>query len=85
MRDPVAKEHFLTPEADIDSALLRVSVVAKKTASPGDLPAELDSVLTAMKNVPWTEIEALRDDPVILKKLNDVEDLLANLRKTLSS
>ena len=82
LRDPVAKDHFLSPEGDIDSALLRVGPSAKK---PAGLAGELDSMMEVMKGIPWTALEKLKGKPEILKRIDDAEALLKGLRKSLSS
>lgn len=81
LRDPVAKEHFLNPDGDIDSSLLRVAAPAKKLDG---LAGELDSMVAAVKGVPWTALEELKGDGDILKRIDDAEALLKGLRKTLS-
>lgn len=81
--DPVAREHFLSREGDIDSALLRVgpAVGNEKAGLAGDLDAAVES----MKRVPWTALAELKGDADILKKIDDAEALLKALRKALSS
>jgi ParB family chromosome partitioning protein len=81
--DPVAREHFLSDEGDLESAMLRLAPAAKKTK--GGLASELDAAVEAMKRVPWTALEELKGDPDILKKIDDVEALLKSLRKSISS
>ena len=81
--DPVAREHFLSDEGDLETAMLRLAPAAKKTK--GGLASELDAAVEAMKRVPWTALEELKGDPAILKKIDDVESLLKSLRKSLSS
>jgi len=81
--DPVAREHFLSRDGDLDSALLRVGPAAKKEM-PG-LAGDLDAAIESMKKLPWTAVNDLRGDPEILKKIEDAETLLKNLRKSLSS
>ncbi len=83
LRDPVAKDHFLKDEGDIDSALLRLAPTETKS-KPG-LVSELDSAVEAMKQVPWTALEELKGNPDVLKKIDDAEALLKSLRRTLSS
>jgi ParB family chromosome partitioning protein len=80
--DPVARAQFLKAEGDIDSAMLRVGPVKK--ATKGGLPEELDAVADAMKNVPWTTLQELKGNADVLKKMEDVEALLRQLRKALS-
>jgi ParB family chromosome partitioning protein len=81
--DPVAREHFLSDDGDLDSAMMRLGPAAKKAKS--GLAGELDSAVEAMKRVPWTTLAELKGDPDILKKIEDAEALLKSLRKTLSS
>jgi ParB family chromosome partitioning protein len=81
--DPVAREHFLSDEGDLESAMLRLAPAAKKTK--GGLASELDAAVEAMKSIPWTALEELKGDPDVLKKIDDAEALLKSLRKSLSS
>jgi len=83
LRDPVAREHFLAPEADVDSALVRVPVPESPQGTPA-LVTELNAAMTAMKKVPWTALDQLRGDPDVIKQLDDAEALLRSLRKALS-
>ena len=81
--DPVAREHFLSEDGDLESSMLRLGPAAKKAKN--GLAGELDSAVEAMKRVPWTTLAELKGDPDILKKIDDAETLLKSLRKTLSS
>ena len=67
----------------IHSAALRVAPAGKKDKS--GLGGELDAAVEAMRSVPWTALAELKNDPDILKKIDDAEALLKSLRKTLSS
>lgn len=80
--DPVAREHFLKDEGDLESASLRLAPSKKEKKG---LSGELDAAVEAMKRVPWTSLAELKGDPDILKKIDDAEALLKSLRKTLSS
>jgi ParB family chromosome partitioning protein len=64
--DPVAREHFLSDEGDLETAMLRLAPAAKKTK--GGLASELDAAVEAMKRIPWTALEELKGDPDVLKK-----------------
>ncbi len=79
--DPVAREHFLSRDGDLESAMLRVRPPTKKQ-EPG-LAADLDAAVESMKRVPWTAIAELKGDPEILKKIDAAQELLKSLRKTL--
>ena len=82
LRDPVAKDHFLRPEGDVDSALLRVAPPERK---PDGLVGELDAIVTAVKNVSWTVLEELKGNEGVLKKLDEAEATLKGLRSRLSN
>ena len=83
IRDPVAKAHFLKDEGDIESASLRLAPEEKSPKS--GLVNELDSAIEAMSRVPWTALEELKGSQDVLKRIDEAEALLKNLRKTLSS
>jgi ParB family chromosome partitioning protein len=63
--------------------MLRVGPAARK-ANPG-LAGDHDTAIESMKKLPWTALTDLKGDPEILKKIEDAETLLKNLRKSLSS
>ena len=80
--DPVAREHFLSEEGDLDSAMLRLTAAGKKLRS--GLAGEIDAAVEAMKRVPWTALEDMKGDPDLLKKIEDAEALLHSLRRALT-
>ena len=79
--DPVAREHFMSRQGDIDSAMFRLEPLQKRDKS--GLAGDLESAIEAMKRVPWTVLSDLKGDPDILKKIDDAEALLKSLRKAL--
>lgn len=80
--DPVAKAHFLSDAGDLESATLRLGAPEKK--AKGGLSGDLETVVEAMKGIPWTTLQELKGDPDILKKIDDAETMLRSLRKALS-
>ena len=46
---------------------------------------ELDAVIAAIQETPWTALTDSRGNAEALKKIDDAQALLANLRKALSS
>ncbi|MGH9194673.1 MAG: ParB/RepB/Spo0J family partition protein, partial [Acidimicrobiia bacterium] len=80
LRDPVAREHFLS-EGGIDSAMLRVAPAKK--AETG-LVAQLETMMNAIKQMPWTQLEELKGDPRVLEQIDEAETLLKTLRKNVS-
>ena len=82
--DPVARSHFMESTGDIRSALLRVSTPTSTRGESG-LAAELEAMSSAVKKIPWTDLDSLKGDSELLKKISSAEELLQGLRKTLST
>jgi ParB family chromosome partitioning protein len=82
LKDPVAREEFMSLTGSIDSAMLRVAPTEKKrdTGLIGDLEELSDSI----RRYPWTALAELKGNESVLKKLEEAETLLKDLRKTLS-
>jgi ParB family transcriptional regulator, chromosome partitioning protein len=55
------------------------------TKEKGGLAGDLEAVVDSMKRVPWTALADLKNDPDILKKIDEASSLLKNLRNALSS
>ena len=70
-------------EGDLDSAMLRVGPSERRDKS--GLAGDLEAAIESMKRVPWTALADLKGDPEILRKIDDAETLLKNLRKSLST
>ena len=82
--DPVARSHFMESTGDIGSALLRVTTPTSTRGESG-LAAELEAMSSAVKKIPWTDLDSLKGDSELLKKISSAEELLQGLRKTLST
>jgi ParB family transcriptional regulator, chromosome partitioning protein len=82
LRDPVARAHFVEDDATIDSSLLRVAGQDKQS---GGLISQLDATMKAIRGVPWTELEELKGDPRVVKRVAEAEELLRSLRLNLST
>ena len=78
--DPVAKAEFLSDTGDLDSAQVRVRAPEKKNRG---LLVDLSTAVETMRNVPWTALQEMKDDPDVLQKLDDAEALLKSLRQAL--
>jgi ParB family chromosome partitioning protein len=81
--DPVARAHFLGDSGDLESAQLRIRSEEKRR--DGQSLNELGSAIEAMKNVPWTTLQELKGDELVLRKLEEAETLLKSLRKALTA
>ncbi len=82
LRDPVSKAHFLKDEGTIESAMLRIAPTER--SSKAGLLGELEATISAMRNAPWTELDQLKNNPDVLKAIEEAETLLAGLKKRLS-
>jgi ParB family chromosome partitioning protein len=80
LRDPVAKEHFLSSEGAIDSAMLRIAQPKTETG----LLKQLEATMTAIGQMPWTQLDELKGDRDVLNRIDEAESLLRTLRKNLS-
>jgi ParB family chromosome partitioning protein len=82
LKDPVARDRFLATGGTIETALQLVPPPKKKgdTGLVGDIE-ELSDVL---RRYPWTTLAELKGDPEVLKKLEEAEKLLRDLKKALA-
>ena len=80
LKDPVAKDKFLSQDGSIDAALQRVAPApAKKKGLVGDL----EEIGEALKRYPWTAISSLKGDADVIRTLEETEKLLKELKKAL--
>ncbi len=81
VKDPVARDHFLSPEGTIQSALEKLGEQAppRRHGLAGDIAAIVDSI----KKQPWTALLAAKGDDELLKSVEEAEKLLKQLKKNL--
>lgn len=81
LRDPVARDEFLSEAGSIDSALLMLgpAPAKKRQGLTGDIQALADTI----KGYPWTTLAGLKGDPDFVHTLDETEKLLKDLRRTL--
>jgi len=82
LKDPVAKERFLSPEGTLDSALRTLSPPPSKKAQ--GLLGDIEQLSESLQRYPWTTLTALKGDQQVLRKLEETEKLIKELKKTLS-
>jgi ParB family chromosome partitioning protein len=82
LKDPVAKERFLSPEGTLDSALGTLSPPPSKKAQ--GLLGDIEQLSESLQRYPWTTLTALKGDQQVLRKLEETEKLIKELKKTLS-
>jgi ParB family chromosome partitioning protein len=81
LRDPVAKKEFMSPTGSVDSAVLKIPAAPGKRA--GGLVGDLDELTQSIRRYPWTALTAMKGDPEVVKKIDEAEKLLKELRKAL--
>lgn len=82
LRDPVSKSHFLSPEGDIDSAMLHLSPEDAKAGS--GLATDIQALTNRMKKYPWTSLSELKGDAETLRRIEEAESILRALKEALS-
>jgi ParB family chromosome partitioning protein len=81
LRDPVAKKEFSSATGSIGSAVLKIPAASAKR--PGGLAGDLDELAQAIRRYPWTALTSMKGDPDVLKRIQEAESLLRELRKAL--
>jgi ParB family chromosome partitioning protein len=81
LRDPVGRDKFLSGSTiDEASGSVPPSVTRK---GKGGLVGDIEDLSEALKRHPWTALAALKGDPLVLRKLDEAEKLLKELKKAL--
>ena len=82
LKDPVAKDHFLSSGGTIDTALRTLGPTPSKKNQ--GLLGDIEQVSESLRRYSWTTLAALKGDTQVLRKLEEMEKLLKDLKKALS-
>jgi ParB family chromosome partitioning protein len=82
LKDPVAKDNFLSAGGTIDTALKTLGPVPSKKAQ--GLVGDIDQLSESLQRYPWTTLAAMKGDQQVLRKLEETEKLIKDLKKALS-
>jgi len=82
LKDPVAKQDFLSSEGSIETALRNLTPVPPKKTQ--GLLGDIAQLSEAVQRYPWTALSELKGNPELLKRLAETEKLLKELRKALA-
>lgn len=82
LKDPVARSDFMAQSGTVESALLRVAPQERRK-EPG-LIGDLEELSDSLKRYPWTVLSELKGNPEVLKRLDEAEKLVKELRKALT-
>jgi ParB family transcriptional regulator, chromosome partitioning protein len=83
LRDPIAKDEFLSHNGSIDSALQKLGPITTSTKRHG-LLGDIDELSEALRRYPWTTLAEMKGDPQVIRKLEETEKLLKDLKKALA-
>lgn len=82
LRDPVAREEFLSPRGTIETAAIRVE--AAPTRAEQGLIGDLDHLGQLLRKRSWTELAQLKGDAAVLERIDETAQLLKELRRALA-
>jgi ParB family chromosome partitioning protein len=82
LKDPVAKDSFLSAGGSIDTALKILGPAPTKKAH--GLIGDIDQLSESLQRYPWTTLAAMKGDLQVLRKLEETEILIKQLKKALS-
>jgi ParB family chromosome partitioning protein len=82
LKDPVGKENFLSAEGSIESALKTLSPPPSKKAH--GLLGDIEQLSESLQRYPWTTLAAMKGDPQVIRKLEETEKVIKELKKALS-
>jgi len=83
LRDPVASKHFLDNDGDIDSALLRIPASSPAKHKSG-VVSNLVTAVEALKDLSWTEVNALKGDEELITRIEEAQQLLDSLKTSIA-
>ena len=82
LRDPVARDEFLSESGTVDSAISKIGPITSKKGQ--GLLGDIEELSDVIRRYPWTTLASLKGDPQVLAKLDQTEKLLKELKKALS-
>ncbi len=82
LKDPVAKDEFVARAGTIESAFRKVSPSANRRGQ--GLLGDIEQLNDVLSRYPWTTLADMKGDPQVLRKLEEAEKLIRDLKKALS-
>ncbi|HEY4902363.1 MAG TPA: ParB N-terminal domain-containing protein [Candidatus Sulfotelmatobacter sp.] len=82
LRDPVAKDNFLVSGGTIETALRTLGPAPSKKAH--GLLGDIEQLSESLQRYPWTTLAAMKGDQQVIRKLEETEKLIKELKKALS-
>lgn len=82
LKDPMGKETFMSAGGSIERAFRTLAPPPSKKAH--GLLGDIEQISESLKRYPWTTLAALKGDQQVLRKLEETEKILKDLRRALS-
>ncbi len=82
LKDPVARDEFLVKGNSIEAAVQKLAPSPTKKSE--GLMGDIDNLSEAIKRYPWTTLSALKGDQQLIRKIEETEKLLKDLKRSLS-
>ena len=81
LRDPIARDHFLSHEGDIRSAKLKIQPIETNgTEKNRSLIEDLDALINTLGRHSWHSIDELRQDPAFASRVDQAQRMLSDLK-----
>ena len=84
LKDPVAREEFLSRDGSIEAAHQRVAPSSAKTKRGKGLISDVEELTESLRRYPWTTLAEMKGDRQVIRKLEETEKLLKDLKRALS-
>ena len=81
LRDPIAKEEFLSEGGEVQSALEKLPTDANEKRQ--GLAEEVAALVDAIKRQPWTALDGLKGDSELLRNIEEAEKVFEALKRQL--
>ena len=84
LKDPVAKDCFLSEGTSINDALEKLGEPKPPPRADG-LAGDLGAIVSSIRKQPWTALAELRGNEDALRTIEEAEQMLQELKKALQS
>ncbi len=82
LKDPVARDRFLASGGSVDTALQLVP--ARKKKGEAGIVGDIEELTQVLRRYPWTALAELKGDADVMRKLEETEKLLRDLKRALA-
>jgi ParB family transcriptional regulator, chromosome partitioning protein len=85
LKDPIAKQEFLSADGSIEKAHKKlIPTTTSKTKKGQGLLGDIEELTDSLKRYPWITLSEMKGNRQVLRKLDETEKLLKDLKKALS-